>query len=373
MHSLFPSDDDWKDGVLSRIEGSLLPIVETEAPLRCDRWIAASLLQKSIRRSETHFALRAASRLSEFDRTKPYRRLLIIAFEDVGAADPDALVEAVAIATTPGWRAKHGEMESLAYVVRRLAEAAKDRSSDYLISAAQCHPSFNNARESCYRSNGDNRLRVAGDSSQPLPIRALATWLASGIGMPTGQHIEGGSLVRLAQFFSQLGLSEEFQGSAMLAARRTREPIAVLVPLIWLESRNQTLSVTNEEVPESPALHGIPMYAFDKHTRLGQRAVQRLTLESATLRACLEELVPRQSWRKAAQMAAFYTDAYLVMRRLNWSLSRSLEDLGIESDFCRVGVSPNAVASLRNVMRANLTLLNVIRWNLWESQTSHGL
>ena len=109
------------------------------------------------------------------------------------------------------------------------------------------------------------------------------------------------------------------------------------------------------------------MYAFDKHTRLGQAAIQKLIQESDRLRACLEQLVPKQSWRAATQLAAFYTDAYLVSRRLDWSLSRSVEALGIESDFCRVGVSPEAVASLRKTLRDELSQLNEIRQELWRS------
>jgi hypothetical protein len=109
------------------------------------------------------------------------------------------------------------------------------------------------------------------------------------------------------------------------------------------------------------------MYAFDMHTRLGQAAIQKLIKESETLRACLEQLVPKLAWRKAAQMAAFYTDAYLISRRLDWFLSRPLEALGIGSDFCRVGVPPEAVASLRKVLRENLGRLNEIRWELWDA------
>jgi hypothetical protein len=142
--------------------------------------IASNLLQKSIRRSKTQLALRAAFRLSAFDRSYTWRRLLIIAFEDVGAAKPDALIETVALATTPEWRARRGEQACLAYAVVRLAEAPKDRSADYLISAAEAHPSLGDDRESCLRADLENRLRIVRDLSQPLPIRSLATWLSSG-------------------------------------------------------------------------------------------------------------------------------------------------------------------------------------------------
>ena len=137
--------------------------------------------------------------------------------------------------------------------------------------------------------------------------------------------------MRLSRVLVELGAREELVSSMILAAKRTREPITVLFPLIWLQSQQgQVARVCNEAIPESPVLNGIPMYAFDMHTRLGQAAIQKLIKESKQLRACLDQFVPKQAWRTATQMAAFYTDAYLVSRRLDWSLSRPLEALGIE-------------------------------------------
>jgi replication-associated recombination protein RarA len=58
-----------------------------DAPLRCDRWIASSLLQKSIRWGEVELAQRAAWTLHAFDRNAIGRRLIVIACEDVGLSD----------------------------------------------------------------------------------------------------------------------------------------------------------------------------------------------------------------------------------------------------------------------------------------------
>jgi hypothetical protein len=368
MHSLFPSDDDWKDGVLDRIADERVEC-DTPALLRCDRWVAASLLQKSIRRSETQLALQAASSLSAYNRSYTWRRLLIIAFEDVGAADPDAVIETVAIATTPKWRSSRGEWESLAYAVTRLAEAPKDRSADYLISAAENHPSLSVARERLLKSALEDRLRIVEDFSRPLPIRALAAWLSSGIQAYNGVRVGVGDLRRLSRILMELGASEDFVSSMRLAARRTREPLVVLVPLIWLDSRQDApVRITNEVVLESPILDGIPPYAFDMHTRLGLAAIQRLTRESDHIRNCLEEFVPKPAWLKAVQMAAFYTDGYLVSRRLEWSLSRSLEVLGIESDFYSIGVPPRAVLPLREALSNEAGRLDHIRQALWGAQ-----
>ena len=73
-------------------------------PLKCDRWIASSLLQKAIRRGEVELALRAACTLLTFDKNAIWRRLIIVAFEDVGAGDIDAVLETVFVATSSEWR-----------------------------------------------------------------------------------------------------------------------------------------------------------------------------------------------------------------------------------------------------------------------------
>ena len=88
-----------------------------------------------------------------------------------------------------------------------------------------------------------------------------------------GPRIGAGNLDLLSRTLVALGANEDLVASMNLAAKRTREPIVVLVPLIWLEAQQeQSSKICNEVVPESPVLDGIPMYAFDKHTRLGLAA-----------------------------------------------------------------------------------------------------
>ena len=75
------------------------------SPLPIDPWLASSLLQKAIRRGEADVAARAALTLFRLRRAAIWRRFMVIAFEDVGAASIDALVVAVRAAIDPGWRA----------------------------------------------------------------------------------------------------------------------------------------------------------------------------------------------------------------------------------------------------------------------------
>jgi len=70
-------------------------------PLIADQWVTTSLLQKSIRRGEVKTAQRAAFTLFAQKGSAIWRRFMVIAFEDVGAASPDAVAMTVAASTDP--------------------------------------------------------------------------------------------------------------------------------------------------------------------------------------------------------------------------------------------------------------------------------
>ena len=64
-----------------------------------------------------------------------WRRLIVIAFEDIGIGSVDAVTMTVAAADDSAWRkAQGGDIRLAIAVARILAEAPKDRSADYLVS-----------------------------------------------------------------------------------------------------------------------------------------------------------------------------------------------------------------------------------------------
>jgi replication-associated recombination protein RarA len=60
-------------------------------PFKVDQWVASSLLQKAIRRGDVKVAQRAALTFLGQRGTAIWRRFIIIAVEDVGAASVDAV------------------------------------------------------------------------------------------------------------------------------------------------------------------------------------------------------------------------------------------------------------------------------------------
>ena len=257
-------------------------------PLNCDRWVASSLLQKAIRRGDFELAQRAARRLMEFDKNAIWRRVVVIAFEDVGAADIDPLLETVFVASSSEWRRGCGELTALDRIVRQLAEATKDRSADYLACAARDHPDLSEICDFCRKASLGERLRLLADTSLPLAKRGVAAWFGSDINWRYDRQVQGGNLRALAEAYRELGAGEELANSMVLAAKRAPEPLVVLAPLIWFEvQRSGPATTRNGPVPQTKTIAGVPLYAFDKHTRIGKRAIERLVRENKPLRDCI--------------------------------------------------------------------------------------
>src|SRR6266699_634369 len=277
-----------------------------DAPLRCDRWIASSLLQKSIRRGEVELAQRAACTLHAFDRNAIWRRLVVIACEDVGVGDIDALLETFLAATSTDFRRQYGEAAVLSAVVRRLAEAVKDRSGDYLACAAADHPDLLATCRFCKEVSLEKRLEVVTDVSQPLSKRAVAAWYASGINPRYQNEVQGGDLHALAAAYRSLGAGDELAHSMVPAAKRAPEVLVVLAPLTWLEvRRGGPAGLRGDPIPQSRKIAGIPLYTFDKHTRIGKRAIERLIRENKPFRECLVRFLLISPQRLALPLSRF--------------------------------------------------------------------
>jgi hypothetical protein len=333
--------------------------------LACNRWIASSALQKAIRRGDVALAQRAAFALHREDRSGIWRRLIAIAFEDVGPADLDVILETVAVATLPKWRAVIGEEAVLRSIVSTLATAPKDRTADYLMWIAAEHPDLRETREICGHGSITECLSMVLDRSRSLPDRAVAAWFCSGINHPYQHRVGVGDLAGLGDAYCRLGAPPDLVAATVLAAKRARQPYAVLVPLIWHEvQRSEVTRIEDVIVPPSALVAGIPLYALDEHTRLGKRAINTLAQQSPLIRACLQQYVPRRRWIAAAQHAAFYAEGSAVSRRLNWSQSRLLEKLGVEAELATAEVQPDGVEPLVGAIRDSLDELNAIRTQL---------
>jgi hypothetical protein len=175
-----------------------------------------------------------------------------------------------------------------------------------------------------------------------------------------------GDLRALEETYRALGAGDLLCAATMAAARRTREPFNIMVPLVWLEIQRSGLSVARDvHLPHSPVIDGLPLCALDEHTRAGKQAINRLVAEHAGLRVCLQRFVRKPRWNSAAQHAAFYVDGSPVTPRLDWAQSVPLEALGTQADLASAEVPCEGVQPLVDAVQARLGRLNEIRRVIW--------
>jgi hypothetical protein len=339
--------------------------------IAADPWVISSLLQKSIRRGETDIAQRGALTFFKLKGSAIWRRLMVIAFEDIGIGSAEALIMTVAVSSDSNWRKSHGgDLRLAVHLATVLAEAAKDRSADYLCEAKD-HPGVAGFAHAVAKASLECRLSHVHDQALGLPHRAVAALFALGTGVRGEISRVTSGLNALLTAFSELGAPGELVAATAIAAARTREPITAMVPLIWLAvGQDRKAEVCDCPIPPMVNAGDVPLYALDKHTRLGREAIWRFAQENSAVRACLGRFVAENRWRSAAYVAAFYVDAAPIARRLVWDQSEALEAFGIERDLLCAGIPVEGMQPLLEVMRANLGHLNQIRRDvLSRSQT----
>lgn len=330
-----------------------------------DPWVCSSLLQKAIRRSDVELAVSAGLRLHQLRGAAIWSRLLLITVEDIGIASPSALSLAIQIAKMTRGQPKGDVIGTLARLIETLALAPKCRCSDYLVSATYSHTGFEQQHCLVGRQTIEERIALSVDPSQPIVTRAIAAWFASGLNWSGESRVGTGNLPALLSGFAHAGVPEEFLSDVAYACERTRHPIAIMLPVLWAAAYSPGNSsaprVKDFAAPPSPAIRGVPAYAYDKHTYAGKAAIGHLAVENTQVANVLSKWVPDFRARDATAMAAFYVDATPVRPHFIWQGSADLERLGREADFLNAGFPIEGIEELVEAVSANIGHLNELR------------
>ncbi len=292
------------------------PILDATNPLRCDRWLALSAMQKSIRRGDGLTAQRALATLYRDDPSSTWRRLLIIACEDVGIGALGAVVMTTArCANAKALREMGKDEAAVLATARMLAEAPKDRSADLLFAVVLHDP-------------------------------ALETMRA------------------LMRTYAELGVPERLLEAVAVAIKKAREPFPLLLPLLWLAAAGSESELLDSPLAPSGLINGVPLYALDRHTRFGRRAIKRFAQENAEIAQFLTKRGCDSGDDGALRMAVFYADGALTRPTLRWRHSAELTAAGVAADFHKVHVAADVGAELVELVAAHIADLDSIRIQL---------
>jgi hypothetical protein len=164
---------------------------------------------------------------------------------------------------------------------------------DHLACAAHDHPTLEQNRRDIGGMSLAQRIAFVGETASSLPMLAIAAWYASGVEWGKERRIGLGDLRALMGAFRDLGVPSDVVTATHIAAMRTREPIVVMTPLIWLASEKADgHHVIYCPIPPVRMIGDLPAYALDKHTALSKGAIHRFARECPAVRNALAAHVP---------------------------------------------------------------------------------
>lgn len=322
-----------------------------------DRYVLASLLQKSIRRGEHETARRAGHQLLDLDPARLWRRLRVTALEDIGIGDPDAAAALMAVACLPEARRRiGGNARALDAALAAACNAVKDRTADHLGSITRVKPS-----PPPPLANASDAALIAAIASEGLDwtYRAHAAAILHQRFEPYTSGIRRAVLAPLFDLFRGIGTDELVLAAceAFAARERAALPLFVLLASSLSRSSETVHAIKTAALPAAQLIDGIPDYAFDPHhTRIGRRAVE-LWRRS--------HLAPPHWTVLQLRTALWNVEAAACDRRLDWPLGEEMRRLAYHADLQDRGVPEDEHSALYIWVAEALPALVCARQAAW--------
>lgn len=328
-------------------------------PLACDKWIASSAMQKTIRRGQTKLALRAGFTLWQQDRASFWRRIHIMSVEDIGISSPDVVVKVLTAYAHAAWRARNDDLKVGLYLITLMCGADKTRVADELLAITGNGVHLKRRREEFFFAENDMLADVVLDPNEPLPERALALWLLAGTecfphdNMPTRK----GSPKIAAELLLNVCGHKPLAIACLAVVRKTQWPLALFTPLIWESivgpSKGEQTTIIDNTDLDGVDVKGIPLTALDQYTRVGKGVIR--DLQSRVLD--LKPFTTRQ-----IGTAIFYAEGEMLNKRLSSPRLDSIHQHAGLADFegAAYGDAPMYMA-LREILSQQNDLLQSLR------------
>ncbi len=330
--------------------------------LQDNKWLAASCLQKSIRRGLVEPALSAAIELHRIDPEYSFSRLGVIAYEDIGLANPDLCAE-VLLAKRKAIRKRVGDERLLAYLVQQCAESTKDRTATDLLCLSVYDPHVDQLEHQCRISTPTQLADMALDDSHPLAVRSSACKCLAGYSKFANGRYEVLSAPRMTYLMDvceTLGVSPTIQYLVQAGHNKTSYINTMLPLLHQIISNSPTLSVAESNIA-TPLIGGIPAATFDKYTQVGKQAMAYFAKACAPVRQFFERH-PTIKPVAALGMLLFHIEGSLLNRSINFAGRADILNEIEFAEMASVGIHDALlVAELRELVRHNMPALNAAR------------
>lgn len=259
-------------------------VTETKS-VESKKWLLVSGLQKSIRRGKAEKARQCGHAVMLLDSAYLWRRLCVIALEDIGWANPMACAMTLAVASSKKFRTTYGEKELLFFLTDMLALGMKDRTLCDWVNVRHTTPEqlhFN-------RQMFDHQMV---NSDMPFLGKFMA--------------VKGRMLMRDPLFLAVLPQWKMLQQSQGF----------------WLHVEDRT----------ETEIRGIPASAYDQHVSVGKRALAYFAKACPAVRKILDEF-PFVDKLAVLGGIVFVFEGALLDRQLRFDGWQAVWEGGLDSDY----------------------------------------
>ena len=332
-------------------------------PLAISPWLAAALLQKSIRRGEKQFALQAAATLLQVSPDRLWRRCGGVAAEDIGLGDLDVVAIVSAALSGKRFRAGFGgEWRVASFIVAMMANATKCRASDDLLMCAERHPSLADARREFAMMTTRELLSIVARSASLLE-RALATWYALGTGHRPSPWLRPrrGEPGVVFDALCEAGLPHSIVEIGRELFRRTGEPLGPFVSLLAPQRQVETATVADDDIPPTTMICELPSWTFDRYSREGLACLQLFLRRNTETARWVRSHIPATKRVDFIGDVLFRVEGQITRQRLRWPTAAELQRL---VDIECAGHGCADATEILGLMRADLPALNDVRVEL---------
>ena len=308
----------------------------------------SSAMQKCIRRGLADKAVYFAQAIFNGGEAEYlWRRLPIIALEDVGLADMMLCAQTLHFCRFKSVRLALGERKTLSYLVHALAAGVKSRT----LCDMACSVYFMKNKLERWTLNAGKM-----DYLQSVQTQTMMDMLAHGW-EPEGEiELKGHSSKTAQNACLNLLMATGGPIAAYTAYAGQKKGTANLhMPLEQAYSGTSNF-LTDTEVktltlPEPVYLQGVPDWSFDQHTLDGKRAISYLIKSSSVLKAWASghQLELTSS---AVNMVLFQTESALLDKQLVSPLITSYQTFNDDLETEHVGLTPQAACELKILLNS---------------------
>lgn len=332
-------------------------------PAPIDKWLAVSSLHKSIRRGQVDLALCATATLLELDPDYLFRRLPVIAYEDIGIANP-ILCNLTLFASAKRVQSTYGR-ERLAYLlVSLLSESLKSRAATDIFCFTVSDPYAKSYFESCLSLPAARLVDIALDDDLSLTHRMAAIRLITGysIRQPNGftKQITKPNTELLFRLCEAMNLTDVISYQVLQGNSKTEGLNGAILLANELLMASPTSSVVTTDITTEET-NGTNAAAFDIYCRSGRSGIAQFVANNSSLRRYFAEH-PMKNPPRAIGTLLFIIEGSLLGRELDFDIRKDIRRDIENLEMAAAGIkAEEAGRKLIELVRQEMPMLHKIR------------